>query len=170
MPQCQKNSPSLQLCPGWWACQSPGFQGQGQLVPHPVGDNLVVGRLLHKSDGRRLFARIHTVKRSAFKEHLSAPEPVRRKGAFELTQQRGLAAARRPAQYGKRPALQGKRDVLKRTARLFRVAKREIAHSYTLHVLSSVRPPAHLSLPPLRALHAASFARSSAVGVRHSAK
>ena len=145
------------------------FQPKGKLMPHPVGDNLIVRRLLHKADGGRLLARLHLLQRPALKQNLSLQVPVRRKHAFELPQQRGLAAARRPAQHRKLPFFKRKGDVPQHGAVLPRIGKREASHRHTVHGSPSV--PLRAAQPlAARLAHTADCTPLHKTGVRHSAR
>ena len=54
------------------------FQPEGQLVPHLIGDDLVLRGLLHKADAGSLGARIHLLQRRAAKQDAAGAHTVRR--------------------------------------------------------------------------------------------
>ena len=95
-------------------------------MPHLVGDDLLLRRLLHKTDLCRLAARGNLRKRFTAEQDLPAFAAVRRKDRLELTQKRGFSAAGRAAEHHKIALRDGERHIPQRIALLLRILKTEI--------------------------------------------
>ena len=65
-----------------WGVVSQALQSKGQLVPHLIGDDLVIRGLLDKADALRLLPLVQLVQREALKQDLTAPSAVRGQDSF----------------------------------------------------------------------------------------
>ena len=72
---------------------SQALQAEGQLMPHLVGDNLVLRALLHKADSCALLALIQLLQRPSLKADVTHPAAMGGQYGLELTQQRGFPTA-----------------------------------------------------------------------------
>ena len=70
-----------------------GFQTESQLMPHLIGDDLIIGILHHIADFGSLIPLIDFLERHPVKQDLTAFLAVRRKDRFQLTQKRCFTAA-----------------------------------------------------------------------------
>ena len=99
------------------------LQSEGQLVPHLIGDNLILRRLLHEADLRRLPAAGNLLQRCPTEINLSASGAVGRQSCFQLTQKGGFSAAGGAAQDKKVPLRNREGNPGKRGLFLLRILK-----------------------------------------------
>ena len=92
-------------------------------MPDLVRNDLVFGRLLHKSDALALCSLIHFVQRCTFKQDFACSSAMRCKHGFQLAEQRGFTAAGRAAKYDKLALPYGQRKIIDGFCFLFRIGK-----------------------------------------------
>lgn len=95
-------------------------------MPDLVGDDLVIGTLLDKTDSLRLLPLIHGIQRLPFKEGSTTPPTMRRKNCFQLPQQRRLSAAGWAAEHQKFPLTNIQIYILQDSSGLLWIGKAKI--------------------------------------------
>ena len=114
------------------------FQSEGQLVPHLVGDDLILRRLLHKADAGGLGALVHVLQWCIPEQDAARPDAVRGQRGLQLPQQRGLSAAGRAAQHHERALRHGQRQVVDGADGLLRVGECQIFDGEQRHARASL--------------------------------
>ena len=140
------------------------FQPEGQLVPHLVGDELVVRLLQHEADALRLCARVPRLQRLAVEQHPPAARAVGCEHRLQMPQQRALPAAGHAAQQEKLPLAHGKRDIVQRALHRLWVGESQMFDRKRRHVSASFRFSSRGRLQ-----NSAKHARVSAPGALHGA-
>ena len=119
------------------------FQPEGQLVPHLIGDDLVVRVLHHKADLSGLLPQADLGQGHTIQRDLAASAPVGGQHGFQMPQQGGLSAAGLAAQQHIFPLGQPHGDITQRGSGRAGVGEaymfqREICHAITSLMCSSV--------------------------------
>ena len=107
------------------------FQPEGQLVPHLVGDGLLLRGLQHEADIRRLAAG-QLLQRLPIEPHAALHRPVGAQGRLQLPQEGGLAAAGGAAQHPEFALPDGQLYVRQRRARLLRIGEAIVLQPHQL--------------------------------------
>ncbi len=115
------------------------FQPEGQLVPHLVGDDLVVRGLLHEADLLALGALVQFIQRSTLEQNFPRARPVGGEDGFQLPQQGAFSATGRAAQDEKFPRLHRQVKLPERLLLLLRVGEAQVPDRKSFHFLSSQR-------------------------------
>ena len=115
------------------------FQPEGQLVPHLVGDDLIVGILQNEADALALLPLGERSKRPSLEYDLALPGAVRGQNGLELPQKRGLAAAGGTAEGDEFPGADGKAQTVQRLVFLLGIGKAHIFERIAVHLRSSFR-------------------------------
>ena len=108
------------------------LQPEGQLVPHLVGDGLLLRRLQHEADIRRLTAGRQLLQRLPIEPHAALHRPVGAQGRLQLPQEGGLAAAGGAAQHPEFALPDGQLYVRQRRARLLRIGEAIVLQPHQL--------------------------------------
>ena len=115
------------------------LQAEGQLVPHLVGDDLVVRILQHEADAGALLPPGQGLQGLPLKQDAPLPEAVGGQGGLELPQQGGLSAAGGAAQGDKGPRPDGQADAIQGFFILLGIGKAQIFQRKAVHFRSSLR-------------------------------
>ena len=108
------------------------LQPEGQLVPHLVGDGLLLRGLQHEADIRRLAAGRQLLQRLPIEPHAALHRPVGAQGRLQLPQEGGLAAAGGAAQHPEFALPDGQLHVRQRRARLLRIGEAIVLQPHQL--------------------------------------
>ena len=106
-------------------------------MPDLIGNDLIFGVLLHKSDFLRLLALAEFIEKAAVKKYLAAPAPMRRKNGLQLPEQRTFPTPGGTAEDKELPRPDRQRKAGERIFFLLRVGKAQISDRKYLHSLSS---------------------------------
>ena len=115
------------------------LQAEGQLMPHLIGDELVLRGLEYEANARRLLPLVQLVQGDALKADLPQPVAMGGQHRLELAQQGGFAAARRAAQHPKFPRPDGQVQPVQGGDRLPRVKEGQVMDRKRVHWRSSLR-------------------------------
>ena len=115
------------------------FQTEGQLVPHLVGDDLVVGILQHKADAAALFPLGKLRQRLALEQNGAFQPAVGGQSRLQLPQQGGFSAAGRAAKGDKLTGMDRERQVVQGLLLRIGIGKAQILERKAFHLRSSFR-------------------------------
>ena len=104
------------------------LQTEGHLMPHLIGDQLLLGILHHKANFPRLGSQVHLVQRSTFVIYLPRLGAMWGEDAFELADEGGFPAPGPPADHHEFPRLNVKVHLSQRRGRRVRIGEGQILH------------------------------------------
>ena len=113
------------------------LQTEGQLVPHLVGDDLVIGILHDKADPGRLLPEGNIFQRNPVQQDLPAAPAMGSQHGFQVPQKRCLAAAGLAAQYDIFPFFNGEIHTIQRFALRGGVGEIQILDTQMCHWIIS---------------------------------
>ena len=114
------------------------FKSESQLVPDLVCDHLIVGVLHDIADHRRLFPESGFLQRSPAEKYIAGLFPMRSQHAFQVPQQRSLAASAPAAYRHVTSSFYFKIYIVQCRTAAARIVKRQIFDLKMRHFISSV--------------------------------